>query len=183
MPARHSLPVRRLATLLVAAVTCTALAVGLAQPAAAAKLKFKQPACGKLKKKANKAKPGGAKRSARRAFRQCQANMKAYRQIRNFQYVGSRTDGLAIDSTYCANGKVANRTEVYRQGWRVVDAKVARNGKRLKAIVEAWIPGGRFVQGILRQGDVWKVGYESGGRVFNAGEVTRTRAASACRSL
>jgi len=182
VPIPSPISLRRLPALALALAACLVLVVGLAQPAEA-KLKFKQPACGKLQKKVGKAKPGAPKRSARRAFSQCRANTKAYRQIRNAHYEGARTDGVEIDSTYCANGKVDSRGQVYRDGWRVVDAKVRAGGRRLTATVEAWIPGGRFVQGIIRAGNVWKVGYEFGGKINNAGVVTRTNATATCKTL
>ena len=183
MPASHPISVPRLLSLAVAVAACLALVASLAQPAAAAKLKFKQPACGKLKQKIGKAKTGAAKRSARRAHAQCAANMKVYRQVRNRHFEGYRTDNIRIDNTYCANGAWTDDGRVRRDGWRVIDAKVRAGGKRFSAVVEAWIPGGRHVQGIIRQGDVWKIGYEFGGKIHQPGVMTRTNATADCKTL
>lgn len=170
--------------LLLSLAACLALVAALAAAPPADAAKFKQPGCGKLKKKIGKAKPGAAKRAARRAHKQCQANTKAYRQIRNSHFVGARADYVEIDNVYCANGKATDDDRVYRDGWRVIDAKVRAGGRKLSAVVEIALPGGgRHSQGVIRDGDVWKIGWEFGGKINAAGVVAKTNAAAACKTL
>jgi hypothetical protein len=161
---------------------------GLVGPSqAAAALKYKQPTCGKFQKKVNNS-TGAKKRAAKRSLEQCKANMQVYKQVRNSHFVGTRSDGVEIDTQYCANGKwqddVATGGRVGTNGWRIVDAKVKnKRGTRFTAVVEAWIPGGRFVQGLIRNGDQWQVGYEFGGEVKSPGDVEKTNARAACAAL
>ncbi len=162
-------------------------ALVLAAPSAAsAKLKYKQPACGKFQKQVNNS-TGAKKRTAKLALKQCKANAQVYRQVRNSHFVGTRADGISIDTIYCGNGKwqddVATNGRIGTHGWRVVDAKVKKGGKRFSATLEAWIPGGRFVQGVIRNGAEWQVGYEFGGQVKSPGVVTKTNASAACAAL
>ena len=162
-------------------------ALVLAAPtAASAKLKFKQPACGKFEKQVNNS-TGAKKRAAKRNLKQCKANTQVYKQVRNSRFVGTRSDGVEVDILYCGNGKwqddVADGGRVGTQGWRVVDAKVRRGGKSFSAVVEAWIPGGIRVQGLIRIGAEWQVGYESGGVVQAPGAAEKTDASAACAAL
>lgn len=154
--------------------------------AASAKLKYKQPACGKFQKQANKW-TGAKKRAAKRNLKQCKANMQVYKQVRNSRFTGTRSDGVEVDILYCANGKwqddVADGGRVGTNGWRVVDAKVRRGGQRFSAVVEAWIPGGIRVQGLIRDGAEWQAGYESGGEVRSPGPAEKTDASAACAAL
>ena len=50
-------------------------------------------------------------------------------------------------------------------------------------MVEAWIPGGIRVQGLIRNGAEWQVGYESGGVVQAPGAAEKTDASAACAAL
>lgn len=162
-------------------------AMALAAPAgASAALKYKQPACGKFQKKVDNS-TGAKKRAAKRSLKQCQANAQVYKQVRNSRFVGTRADGVEIDTLYCGNGKwqddVAAGGRVGTSGWRIVDAKVQKGGAKLTAVVEAWIPGGKHVQGLVRNGDQWQVNYEFGGEVKSPGDVEKTSAAAACAAL
>jgi hypothetical protein len=162
-------------------------ALVLAAPSAAsAKLKYKQPACGKLQKKVDNS-SGAKKRAAKRSLKQCKANAQVYKQVRNSRFVGTRADGVEIDTIYCGNGKwqddVADGGRVGTSGWRIVDAKVKQGGAKFTAVVEAWIPGGKHVQGLIRDGDQWQVGYEFGGEVKSPGDVEKTNASAACAAL
>lgn len=172
---------------LAVAVALSLAFAGLAGPSgAAAALKYKQPACGKLQKKVNNS-TGAKKRAAKRKLKQCKANMQVYKQVRNSHFYGYRADDVKIDTIYCGNGKwqddVDQDGEVRTQGWRIVDAKVRNGGRNLTATVEAWIPGGKHVQGLIRDGDQWQVGYEFGGKIFSPGDVEKRDAKAACANL
>jgi hypothetical protein len=153
---------------------------------AAAKLKYKQPTCGKFQKQVNKT-TGAKKRAAKRNLKQCKANMQVYKQVRDSRFVGTRADGVDVDTMYCGNGKwqddVADGGRVGVNGWRIIDAKVSKGGTRFTAAVEAWIPGGRHVQGLIRNGDQWQIGYEFGGEVKSPGDMEKTNARAACAAL
>lgn len=153
---------------------------------ASAKLNYKQPTCGKFQKKVNNS-TGAKKRAAKRSLKQCQANMQVYKQVRNSRFVGTRADGVEIDTVYCGNGKwqddVADGGRIGTNGWRIVDAKVKKGGTKFTAVVEAWIPGGKHVQGLIRDGAQWQVGYEFGGEVKSPGNVEKTNASAACAAL
>lgn len=171
---------------LLAAALLLAAAVSVATPPASAALKFKQPACGKFKKQVKKS-TGAKKRAAKAKLKQCKANAKVYKQVRNSHFVGERTDGVTIDNIYCANGKWQDDVEtggrVGTSGWRIVDAKVAKGGRNFTAVAEAWIPGGRHVLGIIRKGDAWQIGWEFGGKINAAGPVEKRNARAACATL
>jgi hypothetical protein len=113
--------------------------------------------------------------------------MQVYKQVRNSHFVGTRADYVEVDTIYCGNGKwqddVAEGGEVGMSGWRIVDAKVQKGGTKLTAVVEAWIPGGKHVQGLIRNGDQWQVGYEFSGEVKSPGNVEKTSASAACAAL
>lgn len=163
------------------------LAACLVAPSqASAKLKYKQPACGKFQKKVNKT-TGAKKRAAKKSLKQCKANMQVYKQVRNSHFVGTRADGVEIDNIYCGNGKwqddVATGGRIGASGWRIVDAKVKQGGTKFTAVVEAWIPGGRFVQGLIRNGAEWQVGYEFAGKIHSPGVVEKTNARAACAAF
>jgi hypothetical protein len=163
------------------------LAACLVAPSqASAKLKYKQPACGKFQKKANKS-TGAKKRAAKRALKQCKANMQVYKQVRNSRFVGTRADGIEVDILFCGNGKwqddVETGGEVGTSGWRIVDAKVKKGGAKFTAVAEAWIPGGTRVQGLIRNGAGWQVGYEFGGVVKSPGDAVKTNAGAACAAF
>lgn len=168
----------------VALALLAACLVGPSQASAA--LKYKQPACGKFQKKIDNS-TGAKKRAAKRSLKQCQANMQVYKQVRDSHFVGTRADGVEIDTIYCGNGKwqddVAEGGEVKTNGWRIVDAKVKRGGSKFTAVVEAWLPGGKHVQGLIRDGDQWQVGYEFGGEVKSPGDVEKTSARNVCADL
>jgi hypothetical protein len=176
-------------TLLAACAVLATLAAPSAASAADAQssaLKLKQPTCGKFQKQVNKSK-GDKKRAAKYRLKQCKDDMLVYKQVRNQRFTGTRADGHHIDILYCADGKwqddVARGGKVGTSGWRVVDAKVKRGGKSFSAVVEAWIPGGFRVQGLIRDGDAWQVGYESGGVVRSPGAAQKTDARAACAAL
>jgi hypothetical protein len=168
-------------------VVLALLAAALVGPSqASAALKYKQPTCGKLQKKVNNS-TGAKKQSAKRALKQCQANMQVFKQVRNLHFVGTRSDGVEVDTIYCGNGKwqrdVAEGGEVGTNGWRIVDAKVKKGGTKFSAAIEAWIPGGKHVQGVIRNGDQWQIGYEFAGEVRSPGDVEKTNAAAACAAF
>jgi hypothetical protein len=162
-------------------------ALALAAPStASAALKYKQPACGKFQKKVNNT-TGAKKRAAKKSLKQCQANMQVYKQVRNSHFVGTRADYVEVDTIYCGNGKwqddVADGGKVGTNGWRIVDAKVKKGGTKFTAVAEAWIPGGKHVQGLIRNGDQWQVGYEFSGEIKSPGDVEKTSASAACAAL
>jgi hypothetical protein len=162
-------------------------ALVLAAPSAAsAKLKFKQPSCGKFQKKVNKT-TGAKKRAAKQSLKQCKANMQVYKQVRNSHFAGTRADGVEVDILYCGNGKwqddVESGGEVGTSGWRIVDAKVRKGGAKFTAVVEAWIPGGTRVQGLIRDGAEWQVGYGFAGKVHAPGHAEKTNARAACAAF
>lgn len=172
---------------LAAGVALALLAACLIGPSqASAALKYKQPTCGKFQKKVDNS-TGAKKRAAKKSLKQCQANMQVYKQVRNSHFVGTRADGVEIDTIYCGNGKwqddVADDGRVGTNGWRIVDAKVRKGGSNFTAAVEAWIPGGTHVQGLIRNGAQWQVGYEFGGEVKSPGDVEKTSASAACAAL
>jgi hypothetical protein len=182
-------PARTARLALTACVTAALLlALAAAGPIgdAHAALKYKQPACGKFQKQVRNS-TGAKKRSAKAQLKQCQANAAAYKQIRNSHFYGYRADDVKIDTIYCGNGKwqddVEDGGKVGTSGWRVVNAKVSKDGRQLTATVEAWIPGGKHVQGIIRNNDVWQVGYEFSGKINSAGTVEKRDARAACAAL
>jgi hypothetical protein len=168
-------------------VVLALLAAALVAPSqASAALKYKQPTCGKFQKKVNNS-TGAKKQAAKRALKQCKANMQVYKQVRNSHFVGTRADGVEIDTIYCGNGKwqddVADGGDVETNGWRIVDAKVKKGGTKFSAAIEAWIPGGKHSQGVIRDGDQWQIGYEFAGEVKSPGDVEKTNAAAACAAF
>lgn len=182
-------PSRTVRRALVACVTAALLllagAVGAASDAEAA-LKYKQPACGKFQKQANNSK-GAKKRAAKAKLKQCKADETVYKQVRDSHFVGTRADGVEIDTLYCANGKwqddVATGGKVGTSGWRIVDAKVGKGATKFSAVIEAWIPGGKHVQGVIRDGATWQIGWEFSGKINDAGTVEKRDARAACAAL
>ncbi len=179
----------RIARLAVAACLTAALLAVAATCAitdASAALKYKQPACGKLQQQARDS-TGAKKRAAKAKLKQCQANATVYKQVRDSHFYGYRADDVKVDTIYCGNGSwqddVEDGGEVGTSGWRIVDAKVKKGGRQFTAVVEAWIPGGKHVQGIIRDGDAWQVGYEFGGKINSPGPVEKRHAHSACAAL
>jgi len=168
------------------AVALSLAFAGLAGPSsAAAAIKYKQPACGKFQKQVNNS-TGAKKRAAKRKLKQCKANSQVYKQVRNSHFYGYRADDVKIDTIYCGNGKWQDDVdldgEVHTQGWRIIDAKVRKNGD-FTAVVEAWIPGGRHVQGLIKTGGQWQVGYEFSGKINAASDVEKRDAKAACANL
>jgi hypothetical protein len=157
-----------------------------ASEAQAAAAKFRQPTCAKEKKQVRKT-SGKKKRAATVKYEQCVANRTVHRQVADSHLAGERTDGVKIDEIYCANGKwqrdAGRGGAVGTGGWRVIDARISRDGSGFTATVEAWIPGGRHVQAVVKEGDRWKVGYESNGEARNAGDVQRIDASGVCATL
>ena len=94
---------------------------------------------------------------------------------------------MEIDTLYCANGKwqddVAAGGEVGTSGWRIVNAKVNKAGTVFTANIEAWIPGGKHVQGVIRNDAVWQIGWEFNGKINAAGDVEKRDARAACAAL
>jgi hypothetical protein len=160
-------------------------AIGAVDDANAA-LKYKQPTCGKFQKQARNS-TGAKKRTAKAKLEQCQANATVYRQVRDSHFYGERADGVQIDTLYCGNGKwqddVEQGGDVGTSGWRIVDAKVKKGNRDFTATIEAWIPGGKHVQGIIRDDDAWQVGWEWNGEIRDPGPVEKRDARSACASL
>lgn len=153
---------------------------------ASAALKYKQPACGKFQKQARNS-TGAKKRTAKAKLKQCQADAAVYKQVRNSHFVGYRADDVKVDTLFCANGKwqddVEDGGDVGTSGWRIVNAKVSKDGRQFTAVVEAWIPGGKHVQGIVRNGDAWQVGWEFNGQINDPGPVEKRDARAACAAL
>jgi len=170
---------RRLAISAAILATATAL-VALPTSLAAAKKPAAGPKiarCEKLKKKAAK----------RRCRKQNKANRIAFNQIKNSKFVGTRGDGLGVEETFCANGKLESidqgpegtgRSTARR--WWVKDAKVRKGGKWINAVV-ASTEG--FEVGYQKRGKQWWVVIASLGRYLEPGKVTKTNAAKECRTL
>ena len=181
-------PIRVARLALAACLTATLLAVAATGPIAEADaaLKYKQPSCGKFQKQVNNS-TGAKKRAAKAKLKQCQANATVYKQVRNSHFVGYRADDVKVDTIYCGNGKwqddVEDGGDVGTSGWRIVDATVSKGGSQFSAVVEAWIPGGKHVQGIIRNGDAWQVGYEFSGKINAPGPVEKSDARTACAAL
>jgi hypothetical protein len=171
---------------LLAAALLLAAAASVATSTAAAALKYKQPTCGKFQKQVNKS-TGAKKRTAKAKLKQCKANATVYKQVRDSHFYGYRADDVKIDTLYCGNGKwqddIDAGGEVETSGWRIVDAKVSKDGRNFTAVVEAWIPGGKHVQGIIRNGDAWQVGYEFSGKINSPGPVEKRDARATCAAL
>jgi hypothetical protein len=179
----------RIARWALPACLAAALLIGGATSAlddAHAALKYKQPTCGKFQKQVNNS-TGAKKRTAKAKLGQCQADAAVYKQVRNSHFVGYRADDVKIDTIYCGNGKWQDDVElggdVGTSGWRIVDAKTSKDGRNFTAVVEAWIPGGKHVQGIIRNGDAWQIGYEFSGKINSPGPVEKRDARAACASL
>ena len=60
---------------------------------------------------------------------------------------------------------------------------VRKGARRFHAVVEAWLPGGKHVQGIIRDGDARQVGWEWNGELRDPGPVEKRNARAACTSL
>jgi hypothetical protein len=181
-------PIRTARCAFAALLTAALLVAGAAGAIddAHAAMKYKQPTCGKFQKQVNNS-TGAKKRTAKAKLEQCQANATVYKQVRNSHFVGYRADGVQIDTLYCANGKwqddVEDGGDVGTSGWRIVDAELAKGRSQFTAVIEAWIPGGKHVQGIIRNGDAWQVGYEFSGKINSPGPVEKRDARSACAAL
>jgi hypothetical protein len=154
------------------------LAAGTGGEAIAAKAGPVTAKCGKFKQKA--AKQG--------CLKQNQANRIAFNQIKNSRFVGTRGDGQAVDSVYCANGKFESRiSDSYGTGvstgrsWKIDEATVRQGGKWINAILRGQ---DGFEIGLQRRGVEWKYGISrSFGEIENAGAVEKTNAADECATL
>ena len=170
---------------LAAAVLLTASAVLLMGTAPGADAAKGQPGCAKFKKKIRKSKTAAKKRVAKRQFKQCKANAMVRNRIGNAHFVGTRSDGVDVNTIYCRNGKVQEDPGTrppWKNGWRVEFARV-RNAKNFTAIMYTPIKGGAFVQSVAFKKGQWQVGYESGDQPQALGDVTRTDASKECRQL
>lgn len=114
--------------------------------------------------------PGGKK--AKQAKR-------IYDKVKNGRYVGTRGDGVALDGTFCADGRYTSRADnaiSTGKKWRIVNVKIKKHG------FTAAIKGkGGFEIAIARLRGQWKIGYTD---PFDApeqlGNMTRTKAGAAC---
>lgn len=151
-----------------------------------AALKYKQPTCGKFQKQVRNS-TGAKRRTANAKLEQCQADATVYKQVRASHFYGQRADGVQVDTLFCANGKwqddVEDGGDIGTSGWRIADAEVRKGGHRFTATVEAWIPGGKHVQGIIRNDDAWQIGWEWNGEIRDPGPVEKRNARDACASL
>ncbi len=177
-------PIRTARLALAACLTAPLLVAGSAGAVADAQaaLKYKQPTCGKFQKQARNS-TGAQKRAAKAKLEQCQTDATVYRQVRDSHFYGQRADGVQVDTLFCANGKWQDGGDIGTSGWRIVNAKVRKGGHRFTATVEAWIPGGKHVQGIIRNDDAWQVGWEWNGEIRDPGPVEKRDARAACASL
>jgi hypothetical protein len=176
-----SAPRLRLAGL-VAGGLLAAVAFAGADPAGAA---VRQPDCVAQEKKLKKAK-GKKRAAAKAALTQCRANLTVYKQVKDVHLVGARGDGQSIDALYCANGKWTSRVGngvSKGTGWRIVDADPKAKATKFSAIVESPEKGGRHVQGVIRNGAKWQVGYESFGEVKSPGDVVASSGTELCAAL
>jgi len=115
--------------------------------------------------------------------KQNQANRIAFGQIKDSTFVGTRGDGMAVEETYCANGRYASNVDggiSTGARWRVGDAVVKQGGKWIVAFVKGT---GGYETALVKQGPQWKVGVASLGRVLDPGNVTRSDATDTCRTL
>jgi len=181
---------RRAIPLLVAvfATALAAAAPAAAKPAAGPALAR----CGKLKRGIGRMAPA-QKRKALRRFRAClkqnEANRIAFNQIKDSRFAGLRGDGAEVDDTYCANGKFESRISgsgfigtavATGTRWWVKGATVRQGGSWIDAFVGA--PEG-FEIALLRRGSQWQYGVASLGRILEPGDVEKSDAKAACRSL
>ena len=145
----------------------------------------KQPNCAKQKAKVRKAK-GKAKRTARKALKQCQNNRLVYNQVKNARITGVRADGVAVDDIYCANGRwqsdAGSGGKVYRTSWYVSSARV-RSPKKFTAVVVGKVAGGTHEIAVARNGKKWKVGWTHFDEPRDLGDATRTGARKLCAGL
>jgi hypothetical protein len=193
---------RRHAAKMLALSLCATLALGGTLGTAVtdassrkAPTRYTQPSCGALKAKAKSKK--GSRDSRRRAtlgYEECRDNRKAYDQIRDSYFVGTRADGVAIDTLYCSNGKVRDDVSTagartFTKGWRVVGAKFAANGKDFTAVAETLESVtsrqvSTFVLAFAWTDGRWQVGYaDSNDEPGSPGDVVRTSAREACATL
>jgi hypothetical protein len=163
------------AALCAAAIAAALLALPTALAGAAAGPQTAK--CGKLAKRAAK----------QRCLAQNKANRIAFNQIKNSAFVGARGDGAGVEDVYCANGKFESRSsDSYGTGvssgrsWKVVDAKVKQGGKWIDAFVKG---SDGFEIALQRRGTQWRYGVASLGRILYPGDVEKTNAAAACRTL
>ena len=177
--------------------TAVALTGVLAFGPTAAEAKFKQPGCAKFKKKIQKAKSKAATQRLKYKLKQCEANRKVYNQVKDSRFVGAREDGEPVDLILCANGRFADDLdgtygEVYKKGWRIVDARV--RGKNFSGTYEALISKSKIgntnqiqigvrTGSLVRKKGKWQSGSESFGEPTRLGDVTRTNAKKVCRTL
>lgn len=175
---------RRSVVALTIAFTLVVVAT-LTLSAGAAEAKYGQPTCGKFAKQVKKAK-GDKKRLAKFRLKACKDNRKAYNRIKDSRFVGTRSDGVAIDITLCANGKVADDVDsefgrVTRDGWRIDVSKV--KGRYFEAGFAAKIEGGERVGALKFYRTGWQVGTYSLGTLSDFGVAKRTDAKQLCRTL
>ena len=133
--------------------------------------------CGMLKQKAAK----------QRCLKQNQANRVAFNQIKNSRFEGTRGDGEAVNSVYCANGKFESRTSgSYGTGistgkrWMIDEAVVRQGGKWIDAFLK---DGDGYEVAIQRRGSQWKLGVARLGRNLYPGDMEKTHAAGDCAKL
>lgn len=140
------------AILLAIAMAITgSMALGGAEAGAAtAKVKIKQPKCGKLKKKSK--------------VEQCKDDRKVRKAIGNARFFGTRADGESIDTLYCENGIHQNdvRLDRYNEnvrtvGWRVESSNY-KSETNFTAILYSKEGKADFIQSVSLKGEVWKLG-------------------------
>lgn len=188
---------RRLPLVGVFAVTMS-LALGFtiaasAEPATAAK--WKQPACGKFKKKirkaqklVRKARTGAQKSKARNQLKRvksgqklCQNNRRAYAVIKNGSYESDDSDIVVRTAveTFCASGRWNDSYQWRNTGWKVTNSRF-RSKTDFAAVVEGLIARKRMLDGtpylqihriaLTRKGNEWTrgtVSFTDLGTIYN----------------
>lgn len=158
----------------------------MAGTTSSAQAKYRQANCAKFVKQFRKAKTAKHKRVAKRRFMACNVKRKAYNRVKDWRFVGNRSDGEPIDITLCANGISADNVggayeDVFRWGWRI--DRAGFKGKYFRAGFAAKLKGGERVGALAFTKSGWQVGTYILGRLDKFGHATRTRAKSECRTL
>lgn len=102
------------------------------------------------------------------------------KKVADGRYIGTRGDGESIDDTFCANGRYSSNVGgglSIGRSWKIVHPTGTR--KNFAAIVKS----GSFSMSIARANGQWQIGYESFDEPQALGDVERTDAKAACRTL
>lgn len=152
--------------------------------------------CSKLQKKATKAKDAGKAQKSQRLkkmYKSCKKTLKQERAVTNaisgYTFTGTRGDGLAMNLTFCPDGKwISYETDITfanrGDAWYVRNLAYSSATKWVTQVGENQDRNkGGFGIGLARDGDSFQVGIDSFDTVTDLGPATRTSGAQLCATL